>query len=216
MYDHETMLDTATLELEIAQAKEINEYVESIDSDVKSHEWGYKSNVTADEMFIMTVPILKGMGLSVMQLYEVRDSLSDSLSQCEENFLNCTTKIENIKQYFLTVKVDDDFQSDLEQKQQLMEEDLTFIAEICDKVMEDVKSLFLMVDTYKEWSHILLTRAQMIFENYKNQDEANRHLSRSGTINFTAAQYNYSLMQNLTSIIHTIHYNLTSEENEYL
>ena len=62
MYDHETMLDTATLELEIAQAKEINEYVESIDSDVKSHEWGYKSNVTADEMFIMTVPILKGMG----------------------------------------------------------------------------------------------------------------------------------------------------------
>ena len=70
--------------------------------------------------------------------------------------------------------------------------------------------------TYSEHSQIFLTRAKMILEEYSFSEEAARALSEPAKINYTEALYNYSLMQNLTNMIYTIHHNLTSEENEYI
>ena len=216
MYDHETMLETVTLESEVDQARVYQEYVAQVSSDILSYGWDYKRNLTVDEMFQMSLPMMRGMGLSMLSLNDANDELVETVELCGELYDNSTVKLLRVKDYFSAVEMEADFQLDLEQKQNTMEEDLRFIDELCINVLDGVKNLYAMSFTYSEHSQIFLTRAKMILEEYSFSEETARALSEPAKINYTEALYNYSLMQNLTNMIYTIHHNLTSEENEYI
>jgi hypothetical protein len=214
MYDHEVMLETATLESEVSHARQLNEHVSEFSKDILKHDWDYKSSVSMDEMFRMTLPAMKGMGLSIISLYDYRDTLVESIESCEELVLSSTYKMDTIDNYFSSVEIDTDFKVDLNQKKQIMTEDLKFIAEICDSTLEDVHKLYAMSASYVESSYILLNRAKRILEEYEINGKINRDFSRPSDVNYTEASANFSLMQNLTNMMYTIHVNLTSEVKE--
>lgn len=122
--------------------------------------------------------------------------------------------MDTIDNYFSSVEIDTDFKVDLNQKKQIMTEDLKFIAEICDSTLEDVHKLYAMSASYVESSYILLNRAKRILEEYEINGKINRDFSRPSDVNYTEASANFSLMQNLTNMMYTIHVNLTSEVKE--
>jgi len=212
MYDHETMLESASLQSEVIEARALNEYTELLQKEILSHSWDYKTNVTADEMFKMTIPILKGMAMSVLDLYESKENIEDTMGSCDELIVNSTDKFISIQDYFISANVDMDFQDDINQKLQLMETEVQFIVELCDHIVDIIKSLLNMAVMYSDWSQIILTRAQMILEKYKDRHQMEQHLNKESTLNYTEAAYNFSLMENLTSAIHTLHHNLTNTE----
>ena len=214
MYDHEVMLQTATLESEVAHVRYLNEHVNEISQSIMKYGWDYKSNVTADEMFRMSLPIMKGMGLSMLSLHEHQYMILEALDSCEETIFNSSQKLDRLNAYFSFIDTDDDFELDLEQKKQLMIEDIQFIVEICDSTLEDINKLYAMSASYVESSYTLLNRAKMILDQYKIKEKVNRDLSRPPDVNYTEASANFSLMQNLTNMMYTIHVNLTSEVKE--
>lgn len=214
MYDHEVMLQTATLESEVAHVRYLNEHANEISKDIFKHGWDYKSNVTADEMFRMTLPIMKGMGLSLLSLNNYQEEIFEIVDSCEETLFNSSYKIDQLNAYFSNIDMEDDFELDLEQKKRLMMEDIHFIAEICDSTLDTVRDLHAMSASYVESSYTLLNRAKRILEQYKIKEKVNRDLSRPSDVNYTEASANFSLMQNLTNMMYTIHVNLTSEVKE--
>lgn len=211
MYDHETMLETVTLESEVNQARVYQEYVELVSSDILSHGWDYKRNLTVDEMFQLSLPMLRGMGLSMLSLNDANEELIETVESCGELYDNSTDKLLRVKDYFSAVEMEPDFQLDVEQKQGIMEEDLRFIDELCINVLDGVRNLYAMSLTYSEQSQMFLTRAKMILEEYSFSDEAARALSKPAKVNYTEALYNFSTMQNLTNMIYTIHHNIRRE-----
>ena len=212
MYDHELMLESASLQSEVIEARALNEYTELLQKEILTYSWDYKTNVSADEMFKMTIPILKGMAMSVLDIYESKENIEDTMGSCDELIVNSTDKFTSIQNYFVSPKVDMDFQDDINQKLQLMETEIQFIVELCDNIVDIVKSLLNMAVMYNDWSQIILTRAQMILEKYKDRHQMEQHLNKESTLNYTEAVHNFSLMENLTSAIHTLHHNLTNTE----
>ena len=98
--------------------------MEQVSSDILSYGWDYKRNVTADEMFKMSLPMMRGMGLSMLSLNDANDELVETVELCGELYDNSTGKLLYVKDYFSAVEMEADFQLDLEQKQNTMEEDL--------------------------------------------------------------------------------------------
>lgn len=214
MYDHEVMLQSVTLESEVSYVRHLNEHVNEISKGIMKHGWDYKSKVTADEMFRMALPIMKSMGLSLISLHDHQEMLLEAVDSCEETIYNSRHKMVKLETYFSSVDVDTEFKLDLEQKKQIMLEDINFIAEICDSTLDDVRDLYAMSVSYVESSYTLLNRAKRILEAYKMKEKINRDLSRPSDVNYTEASTNFSIMQDLTNMMYSIHVNLTSEVKE--
>lgn len=215
VYTDELMLEKATLQTYVTRAKATSQYVDSLYSDIMNHTWDFKSTLTMDEMFQLSLPMMKGMEQAAMLTYVSQDSLMKSLDVCEEIWKNSTEHMMFIEEYF-SGTFEEEFMEDVKQKQNIMIQDLGVIQELCIHVEDAVKKLIHMVLEYREVSHLFLTRAQHVLLMYRSQSKRDNYLSTPSSVNYTEALYNFSLMQNSTNLIYSYALNLTSEENEYL
>ena len=216
LYDHETMLEKMTLQTEVTSARAYHEYVDQMNSDILSHGWDYNNVTSAEEMFRITIPILEGMGLTVLKFYNYSDELLETVESCGELYVNGTAKMDSLTGYFSNSQLEPDMRVDVGQNRLHMEEELRFIDELCTSIYDTIKSLYEMLHASNEWNEILLTRAKMILEHFENIEEAARYTPLVNTVNYTEAKHNFTIMQDIANMIYTIHKNLTSEENEYI
>lgn len=212
LYDQETMLETS-LRSEVIQARAYHEYVHRVTDSIVSHRWSTKDISTADEMFRMTLPMLQGMSLSLFELHNQSHRLIDTVESCGELYDYGVERKDQFMSYFSDIAVDVDIQSDVNDSYLQMEEDLRFIDDLCTSAYEVVEQLYEMAHSYADWSEILLTRAMETLEDYRNKEDA-LHVSNPKRVNYTEAKMNYSSMQELANVIHTIHTNLTLKEKD--
>ena len=213
LYDQEAMLDM-TLQPEVIQARAYYEYVQHLGDDITSYKWDTKDIVAKDEMFRLTLPILQSMSLSLFALHNQSHRLIDTVESCGELYDYGVEKKDRFLSYFSNITVDREIRSDINDKQLQMEEDLRFIDDLCTNTYELVEQLYEMAHAYAEWSQILLTRAMEILEEYMNEEKASHHINIPYLVNYTEASSNFSTMQELANMIHTIHVNLTSKEKD--